>query len=91
MLASQAAISIQNAMLYDNMEMLVKERTVELEEEMKKSDDLLLNILPSEIADELKQTGKSEARSYDNVSVLFTDFADFTEMSQKLSPQELID
>ena len=46
-------------MLYDNMEMLVKERTVELEEEMKKSDDLLLNILPSEIADELKQTGKS--------------------------------
>lgn len=90
MLASQAAISIQNAMLYDNMEMLVKERTAELEEEMKKSDDLLLNILPEQIADELKKTGKSEARSYDNVSVLFTDFADFTQMSQVLTPQELI-
>ncbi|MCB9203697.1 MAG: AAA family ATPase, partial [Flavobacteriales bacterium] len=91
MLASQAAISIQNAMLYDNMEMLVKERTVELEEEMKKSDDLLLNILPAQIADELKKNGRSVARSYDNVTVLFTDFVDFTEMSQQLSPQELID
>ncbi len=60
------------------------------DQEKQKSDELLLNILPSEIAAELKQTGASEARLYNNVTVLFTDFVNFTGISEQLSPTELV-
>lgn len=72
------------------LEIKVEERTLQLKTEKKKSDDLLLNILPEEVAEELKQTGKSEARLYDEVSVLFTDFTNFTGISQTLTPKELV-
>ncbi|MEO6831063.1 MAG: adenylate/guanylate cyclase domain-containing protein [Chitinophagaceae bacterium] len=61
-----------------------------IQKEKKKSDDLLLNILPLEVADELKATGTSRAKHYDNVSVLFTDFVDFTGMAESLSPEQLV-
>lgn len=79
-------ISTQNEIL----EQKVDERTKELSIEKKKSDDLLLNILPQEIADELKNNGKSEAQQYDHVSVLFTDFVGFTSHGENLSPKELV-
>ncbi|WP_415328991.1 adenylate/guanylate cyclase domain-containing protein [Chryseobacterium sp. MMS23-Vi53] len=55
------------------------------------SERLLLNILPQEIADELKQKGYVDARNFSMVSILFTDFKSFTETSEKLSPQELVE
>lgn len=58
--------------------------------EKRRSDDLLLNILPEEVADELKVKGSAEAKLIDNVTVLFTDFKGFTEFSQKLTPKELV-
>jgi adenylate cyclase len=58
--------------------------------EKKKSDDLLLNILPSEVAEELKVSGNSEARQFEEVTVLFTDFVNFTTTAQLLSPKELV-
>jgi len=61
------------------------------EKERKKSDDLLLNILPGEVATELKATGATKARHFDNVTVLFTDFVNFTEAGERMSPQALID
>lgn len=63
-------------------------RIIQLEKQ--KSDDLLLNILPAEVADELKESGQAMARQFDEVTVLFTDFVDFTQISEKLSPQELV-
>lgn len=72
------------------LEEKVKERTKELEEEKGKSDNLLLNILPQEVADELKSTGKYEAKQFDDITVLFTDFVGFTSISEKLSPKELV-
>ena len=54
------------------------------------SEGLLLNILPEEVADELKQKGEAEARLIDQVTVLFTDFKGFTAISEKLSPKELV-
>jgi class 3 adenylate cyclase/tetratricopeptide (TPR) repeat protein len=63
----------------------------ELKAEKQKSDDLLLNILPGEVADELKISGTTTARHYSNVTVLFTDFANFTQAAEKMSPQGLID
>ncbi len=58
--------------------------------EKKRSDDLLLNILPEEVAEELKQKGSAEAKQFDEVTVMFTDFKGFTQISEKLSPSELV-
>lgn len=66
------------------------DRNEQLAIEKKRSDDLLLNILPSEIVTELKETGKSKAKLFDHVSVIFTDFVNFTKISETLSPDELV-
>lgn len=58
--------------------------------EKKRSDELLLNILPEETADELKATGTAKAKSFDLVTVMFTDFKNFTQASERLSAQELV-
>jgi len=56
----------------------------------KRSDELLLNILPEETAEELKETGTAKAKKFDLVSVMFTDFKNFTQASELLSPEELV-
>ncbi len=61
-----------------------------IEKEKDRSENLLLNILPSEIAEELKIHGKAEARDFNMVSILFTDFKGFTEQSAKLSAADLV-
>ena len=91
LLSGQIAVSIDNAMLYENLEQKVQERTEELGREKQKSDELLLNILPLETADELKTRGKAVPRSYENVSVMFTDFKNFTSFSEQLSAEDLVD
>lgn len=56
----------------------------------KKSDDLLLNILPANIADELKATGSAKAKKFDDTTILFSDFVNFTNISEQLGPEELV-
>jgi class 3 adenylate cyclase/Tfp pilus assembly protein PilF len=51
---------------------------------------LIRNILPAEIASELRSTGKATPRNYEQVSVMFTDFRGFTSLADKLTPQELV-
>ena len=60
----------------------------EIDYERKRSDKLLLNILPEETAEELKEKGAATPKHYDMVSVLFTDFVGFTKIAEKLTPQE---
>ncbi|RYZ54028.1 MAG: adenylate/guanylate cyclase domain-containing protein [Sphingobacteriales bacterium] len=59
--------------------------------EQQKNEELLLNILPAEVASDLKKSGSSAARHFDNITVLFTDFVNFTEAGERMSPQELVD
>ena len=89
-LSSQIAVSIENAMLYNNLEKNVAERTADLADEKRKSDNLLLNILPMEIALELKKFGKAIPRRYESVTVLFTDFVNFTKNSEQMSTETLV-
>ncbi len=58
--------------------------------ERKKTNNLLHNILPVEIANELKESGKVEAQQIDNATILFTDFKGFTALSEKLTSNELV-
>ena len=68
----------------------IEKQHEELKAEKKKSDDLLLNILPAEVAEELKEKGHSQARLFNDVTVLFTDFVDFTNAGERMSPDELV-
>jgi len=67
------------------------EKNAIIEEEKKRSDELLLNILPMEVMQELKAHGKTTARNYKKASVLFADIKDFTIISEQLSPDDLIE
>ena len=62
-----------------------------IESEKQRSEKLLLNILPEEVAQELKDKGHADAQLIDQVTVLFTDFKGFTAMSEQLSPKDLVE
>ncbi len=79
------------------LEQIVEERTVEIREqrdqiqvEQEKSETLLLNILPTSVAEELKASGTVQAQQYDEVTVCFTDFAGFTLSSESLPAGQLV-
>jgi class 3 adenylate cyclase len=61
-----------------------------LEVEKSRVDRLLLSVLPAHITRELLEKGKVEAREFENVTILFTDFVGFTETSEKMMPQDLL-
>jgi adenylate cyclase len=82
-------VSIFAAGLYSRLNYIRKSKGI-IEKERDVSNNLLLNILPKEVADELKSSGESLARNFENVTVLFTDFKDFTNIAGKLNPQDLV-
>jgi len=73
-----------------HQETLLQKESDKLLEEKKKSDGLLLNILPYETAEELKQNGTAKARKFDKVTVLFTDFENFTGLAATIPPEQLV-
>lgn len=62
-----------------------------IEEERLRNEELLLNILPKSIVEELKTHGKAKARRFDQVTVLFSDFVNFTRIAEQLTPEELVE
>lgn len=72
-----------NLKLLESNEIIEKERAV--------SEKLLLNILPLKVANELKNHGKTEPESFENVTVLFSDIVEFTKLASSLDPKILID
>jgi adenylate cyclase len=70
---------------------LVLVLTRNLNQERRKSDRLLLNVLPEPVALELKRNDRVAPLDYESASVLFTDFVGFTAIAEHLTPQELIE
>lgn len=67
-----------------------KRSNILLNVEKEKSETLLLNILPRETADELKRTGTAKAKRFDEVTVMFTDFKNFTKASEQLDAEAMV-
>ncbi|MEM9052184.1 MAG: adenylate/guanylate cyclase domain-containing response regulator [Bacteroidota bacterium] len=63
----------------------------DLRKEKQKSDKLLHNILPSSVIREIQENGKAQAKEFENVSILFTDFVGFTQISADLTPSQLVE
>lgn len=72
------------------LENTVHERTKDLEKEKEKSDELLCNILPKVVVDEIKEKGASKPKRFDNVTIVFTDFKGFTNTSSVMPAEALI-
>ncbi len=85
---AHAVLSRQSAVIsqcgYDHFDGVLKEALAQ-------SDALLLNVLPGEIAQELKQKGAVEPVHADSVTVMFTDFQGFTTIAAELPPRVLIE
>jgi class 3 adenylate cyclase len=61
-----------------------------LRSEKRRSDELLLNILPAKIAEALKSGNEVEPRYYDSATIMFTDFKGFTRSSETSEPHTLV-
>jgi class 3 adenylate cyclase len=72
------------------LESMVKDRTRELEIEKNKADELLHNILPASLVNELKVNGIVRPRKFNSISIMFTDFKSFTYTTSVLPPEELV-
>ena len=72
-------------------ELELEEQNAVIAAERERSEELLLNILPAPIAEELKEKGKAAARRYESVTVMFVDFKGFSALAKTMPPERLID
>jgi len=63
---------------------------LDLQKAQQKSDELIHNILPSTVIQEIKEKGTASAKEFKEATILFTDFVGFTKIGSKLSPSELV-
>jgi len=68
----------------------LEEQKAHLQDELEKEEKLLLNMLPRNIAKEIIETGKAAPKNYQNASVMFVDFKNFTKITENLRPTELV-
>jgi class 3 adenylate cyclase len=73
------------------LEQTVIKRTAEVVAQQNRSEELLLNILPAEVALELKETGHTKPVYFEEVSILFADFKDFTSIVASIPGKKLVE
>jgi adenylate cyclase len=83
-------ITISGILAFMCFSIVIYRQRNRINKEKKRSDSLLLNILPAATAEELKATGTTKVRKHDVVTVMFTDFRNFTGISEKMSPEDLV-
>lgn len=69
----------------------IRRTETELQRQYRLSEDLLANILPARIAEQLKDGPETVAQGFSNVTLLFADIVGFTRLAEKLSPREVVD
>ncbi|XP_066468706.1 atrial natriuretic peptide receptor 1-like [Tiliqua scincoides] len=74
-----------------HLEVLVAERTQDLTHEKQKTDRLLYSMLPKQVADDLRQGKPSQAQSYINSTIFFSDIVGFTQLSSTSTPYQVVD
>lgn len=62
----------------------------EIEHQRRIAEDLLLNILPRKVAEELREKGEVDPMYFEDATIVFTDFVGFTLSSEKLPAEELV-
>jgi class 3 adenylate cyclase len=78
------------AQSFNSMAEGLRERTAEIEHERQVSEELLLHILPRQIADELRESGRVEPKYYSDVTIIFADFVGFTRLFDNLSVDRVV-
>ena len=68
----------------------IKRSNKKLAEERNKAETILLNILPKETAEELKLSGKIKAKEFEEITILFTDFKEFSVAAEEISADDLV-
>lgn len=87
--AQNVKIDQQRQKIEEEKNKVVRQQKL-LQIEKDKTEKLLQNVIPASTAEELKKRGKARARAYTKVSVLFTDFVGFTQISDRMKPTELV-
>jgi class 3 adenylate cyclase len=85
----ESQVKLRTIQIIKQKEQVEKQKRM-LEQEKAKTEKLLLNILPREMADELKNKGKARARKYRSSTVMFTDFKGFTKLAEDYKPEDLV-
>jgi len=93
LLRARIGASLEKKRLRD----LEKRKTAELEKaiddaesQRRESESLLRNILPAQIAEELRARGQVEPRYFEDVTILFSDFVGFTHATENLAAEDLV-
>ena len=90
LLDSQAALIDGLKRSEQELEGKVAQRTQELQAAQNRSKELLHNMLPKEIAAELIATGTARPVRHESVTILFTDFSDFTQAASTMPPHRMV-